>query len=71
MIPAIAVVVAPSVNVDEPRVIVGFAKLAFVIAAEPDKLELVILVADNVNLFAVKAVVIPEPPSKSNISLVA
>jgi len=44
---------------------------AFEIAAEPDKLELVILVADIVNLFADKAVVIPEPPSKSKISLVA
>ena len=36
--PAISVVVAPSVNVDEPNVIVEFAKLAFVIPAVPERL---------------------------------
>ena len=36
-----SVVVAPKVSVDEPKVIVGFAKLAFEIPALPDKLEFV------------------------------
>ena len=39
--PAISVVVAPKVNVDEPKVVVGFAKLAFEIGALPDKFEFV------------------------------
>ena len=43
--PAISVVVAPNVKVDEPKVIVGFAKLAFVIPALPDKFEFVNAVA--------------------------
>ena len=34
--PSISVVVAPKVNVDEPKVIVGLAKFAFEIAALPD-----------------------------------
>ena len=40
-----SVVVAPNVNVDEPIVVVGFAKLAFDIAALPDKFEFVNAVA--------------------------
>ena len=40
--PATSVVVAPKVNVVEPNVKVGFAKLAFVIPALPDKFEFVI-----------------------------
>ena len=43
--PSISVVVAPKVNVDEPKVIVGFAKLAFDIPALPDKFESVNAVA--------------------------
>ena len=36
-----SVVAAPKVNVDEPKVVVGFAKFAFEIAALPDKFEFV------------------------------
>ena len=40
--PAMSVVVAPSVKVDEPKVVVGLAKFAFDIAkALPDKFEFV------------------------------
>ena len=43
--PAISVVAAPNVNVDEPKVVVGFAKFAFEIPALPDKFEFVNAVA--------------------------
>ena len=48
--PAISVVVAPNVNVDEPKVVVGFAKFAFEIPALPDKFEFVNVVALNFNI---------------------
>ena len=48
-----SVVVEPNVNVDEPNVVVGFAKLAFEIAALPDKFEFVNAVAVTVTLLSV------------------
>ena len=51
--PAMSVVAAPKVNVDEPNVVVGFAKLAFVIPALPDKLEFVNDVAETVTVLSV------------------
>jgi len=48
-----SVVVAPNVNVDEPKVVVGFAKLSFEIAALPDKLEFVNAVAVTVTVLSV------------------
>ena len=51
--PAISVVAAPKVNVDEPNVVVGFAKLAFVIPALPDKFEFVNAVAVTVTVLSV------------------
>src|SRR5210317_454274 len=68
--PAISVVVAPSVNVDEPKVVVGFAKLAFVIPAEPDKFEFVNAVALIVTSLSVITVCIPAPPENVNVSAV-
>ena len=43
--PAKSVSVAPKVNVDDPNVVAGFSKLAFEIAAVPDKLAFVYAVA--------------------------
>ena len=68
--PATSVVVAPNVKVDEPNVNVGFAKLAFEIAALPDKLEFVIPEAVTVTVLSVMAVEIPEPPLNVNVSAV-
>ena len=51
--PAISVVLEPKVNVDEPIVVDGFAKLAFEIAALPDKFEFVNAVAVTVTLLSV------------------
>ena len=51
--PAMSVVLEPKVNVDEPIVVVGFAKLAFEIAALPDKFEFVNAVAVTVTLLSV------------------
>ena len=48
-----SVVVAPNVNVDEPNVVVGVAKLAFVMPALPDKFEFVNAVAVTVTLLSV------------------
>ena len=68
--PAISVVVAPSVNVDEPKVIVGFAKLAFEIAALPDKLAFVNVVAVTVTVLSVTVCTKPEPPANVKVSAV-
>ena len=51
--PVISVVLAPKVNVDVPKVVVGFAKLAFVIPALPDKFEFVNDVAVTVTVLSV------------------
>ena len=51
--PAISVVDEPNVNVDVPRVVVGFAKFAFEIAALPDKFEFVNAVAVTVTVLSV------------------
>ena len=48
-----SVVAAPNVNVDEPKVVVGFAKLPFEIAALPDKLAFVYAVAVTVTVLSV------------------
>jgi len=48
-----SVVVAPNVKVDEPKVVVGVAKLAFVIPALPDKFEFVNAVAVTVTVLSV------------------
>ena len=68
--PATSVVVAPKVNVVEPNVKVGFAKLAFVIPALPDKFEFVISAAVTVTSLSVTAVSIPEPPVNVSVSAV-
>ena len=51
--PAISVVVAPKVKVELPKVVVGFAKFAFVIPALPDKFEFVKPVAFIVTVLSV------------------
>ena len=51
--PAMSVVAAPKVNVDEPNVVVGFAKLAFDMPALPDKLAFVNAVAETVTVLSV------------------
>src|SRR6056300_252296 len=68
--PAMSVVAAPNVNVDEPRVVVGFAKLAFEIAALPDKFEFVNPVAFIATLLSVTTVDIPGPPANVKVSAV-
>ena len=68
--PAISVVVAPNVKVDEPNVNVGFARLAFDIAAEPDKFEFVNAVALIVTVLSVITACIPEPPANVKVSAV-
>ena len=68
--PSIVVVVAPKVNTELPKVVVGFAKLAFVIPAVPDKFEFVILVASICTWLSETVVVIPEPAAKVNVSFV-
>ena len=64
-----SVVVEPNVNVDEPNVVVGFAKLAFEIAALPDKFEFVNPVAVTVTLLSVT--VWTKPPEPSNVKVSA
>ncbi len=51
--PVISVVAAPKVSVELPIVVVGFAKLAFVIPAVPDKLAFVNAVAVTVTVLSV------------------
>ena len=68
--PATSVDVAPNVNVVEPNVKVGFAKLAFVIPAEPDKFEFVNAVALMVTVLSVTTACIPEPPANVKVSAV-
>ena len=66
-----SVVVAPNVKVDEPKVVVGVAKLAFVIPALPDKFEFVNPAAVIVTVLSVStSVSIPEPPVKVSVSAV-
>ena len=51
--PVISVVAAPKVKVELPKVVVGFAKFAFVIPALPDKFEFVNAVAVTVTVLSV------------------
>ena len=51
--PVISVVAAPKVKVELPKVVVGFAKFAFEIAALPDKFEFVNDVAVTVTVLSV------------------
>ena len=51
--PVISVVAAPKVKVELPKVVVGFARLAFVIPALPDKFEFVNAVAVTVTVLSV------------------
>src|SRR6056300_1358732 len=68
--PAISVVVEPSVNVDEPKVVVGLAKFAFDIAALPDRFEFVNAVAAIVTSLSVTVVDIPPVPENVSVSAV-
>ena len=68
--PAISVVLEPKVNVDEPIVVDGFAKLAFEIAALPDKFEFVNAVAAIVTSLSVTVVDIPPVPENVSVSAV-
>ena len=59
-----------NVNVDEPKVVVGFAKLAFVIPALPDKFAFAKPVAFIVTVLSVITACIPEPPANVSVSAV-
>ena len=64
------VAAAPKVNVWAPKETCGFAKLAFVIPAVPDKFEFVIFVASICTWLSETVVVIPEPAWNVNVSFV-
>ena len=65
-----SVVVEPNVNVDEPIVVEGFAKLAFDIPALPDKFEFVNAVALYVIVLSVTTASRPGPPANVKVSAV-
>jgi len=68
--PAISVLVAPKATVVEPKVTLSFAKLAFVIAALPDKFAFVNAVAVTVTVLSVTVCTKPAPPANVKVSAV-
>ena len=65
-----SVVAAPKDNVEVTKVVVGFAKFAFDIAALPDKFEFVNAVAVTVTVLSVTVCTNPPEPVKVSVSAV-